>query len=140
MYRATSSFVKGTHLPLYLKASNFELSPLSVAVSFQSSPSAILSHNLPPVTNLFYKEFHQSSCLSNKRPSFFGNILENIKQEYSKNQELQESLKKFREDAKKLEESKELRDARKKFETIEGNNYLRDVFVDQYSDFTFALR
>jgi hypothetical protein len=43
-----------------------------------------------------------------------------MKQEFSKNQELQESLKKFREDAKKLEESKELKEARRKFESIEG--------------------
>jgi hypothetical protein len=127
MYRTTSKFVKGRHLPLYLKASASELSPYCVTASFQSTPSAILSQNLPPVTNLFYKEFHQSSFLNNKRPSFFGNILENIKQEYSKNQELQESLKKFREDAKKLEESKELRDARKKFETIEGTNQVKHI-------------
>ena len=43
-----------------------------------------------------------------------------MKQEFSKNKELQESLKKFREDAKKLEESQELKDARRKFESIEG--------------------
>ena len=44
-----------------------------------------------------------------------------MKQEFSKNKELQESLKKFREDAKKLEESQELKDARRKFESIEGH-------------------
>lgn len=43
-----------------------------------------------------------------------------MKQEFSKNKELQDSLKKFREDAKKLEESKELKEARRKFESIEG--------------------
>ena len=53
-------------------------------------------------------------------PGFLGNIIENMKQEFSKNKELQESLKKFREDAKKLEESQELKDARRKFESIEG--------------------
>lgn len=54
-------------------------------------------------------------------PGFLGNIIENMKQEFSKNKELQESLKKFREDAKKLEESQELKDARRKFESIEGD-------------------
>ena len=44
-----------------------------------------------------------------------------MKQEFSKNKELQESLKKFREDAKKLEDSQELKDARRKFESIEGH-------------------
>lgn len=56
-------------------------------------------------------------------PGFFSNILDNLKQEFSKNQELQESLKKFREDAKKLEESKELKEARRKFESIEGIDF-----------------
>lgn len=55
-----------------------------------------------------------------KRPSFFGNILKNIKDEYSKNKEMQESLRKFREDAQKLEESEALKEARRKFQSIEG--------------------
>ena len=37
-----------------------------------------------------------------KRPSFFGSVLENMKAEYSKNKEMQDSLAKFREDAKKV--------------------------------------
>ena len=45
-----------------------------------------------------------------------------MKQEFSKNKELQESLRKFREDAKKLEDSQDLKDARRKFESIEGEN------------------
>ena len=57
---------------------------------------------------------------ADKRPSFFGNILKNIKEEYSKNTEMQDSLKKFREEAKKLEESDALKEARRKFESIEG--------------------
>lgn len=59
---------------------------------------------------------------ADKRPGFFGNILKNIKDEYSKNQDMQESLKKFREEAKRLEESEALKEARRKFENIEGKS------------------
>jgi len=56
----------------------------------------------------------------NKKPGFFGKILDNMKQEYEKNKEMQDSLQKFRQEAKKLEDSDALKEARKKFETIEG--------------------
>jgi len=55
-----------------------------------------------------------------KRPSFLGNLMENLKQEYTKSQEMQDSLKQFREEAKKLEESDALKEARRKFQNIEG--------------------
>lgn len=68
-----------------------------------------------------FASHHQVALYSaDKRPSFFGNILRNIKEEYSKSSEMQESLKKFREDAKKLEESDALKEARRKFKNIEG--------------------
>ena len=54
-----------------------------------------------------------------RRPGFFENVLSNIKENFSKNSEMQESLKKFREEAKQLEESDALKEARRKFETIE---------------------
>lgn len=55
-----------------------------------------------------------------RRPSFVKNLLENLKSEYDKNKEMKESLSKFREEAKKLEESDALKEARRKFENIEG--------------------
>ncbi len=64
--------------------------------------------------------YQQIAHYSDKRPSFFGNILKNLKEEYSKSSEMQDSLKKFREEAKKLEESDALKEARRKFESIEG--------------------
>ena len=73
---------------------------------------------------------------SDKRPSFFGNILKNIQEEYSKSSEMQENLKKFREEAKKLEESEALKAARKKFENIEGQaikDKSQNVFKDHIS-------
>ena len=43
-----------------------------------------------------------------------------MKEEYEKNKDMQDSLKKFRNEAKKLEESEALKEARRKFESIEG--------------------
>ena len=42
-------------------------------------------------------------------------MLDNIKQELAKNKEMKESIKKFRDEAKKLEESDALREARRKY-------------------------
>ena len=60
-----------------------------------------------------------------------------MKQEFSKNKELQESLRKFREDAKKLEDSQDLKDARRKFESIEGEIPFYSVQFKKY--FFFVL-
>eukprot|EP00079_Xenopus_tropicalis_P020544 XP_012811621.1 PREDICTED: mitochondrial import inner membrane translocase subunit TIM44 isoform X1 [Xenopus tropicalis] len=56
---------------------------------------------------------------SSGRRGFLGGLLDNIKQELSKNKEMKENIKKFREEAKKLEESDALQQARRKFKTIE---------------------
>lgn len=42
-------------------------------------------------------------------------MLDNIKQELAKNKEMKESIKKFRDEAKKLEESDALQEARRKY-------------------------
>ncbi|XP_033342394.1 mitochondrial import inner membrane translocase subunit TIM44 isoform X2 [Megalopta genalis] len=55
-----------------------------------------------------------------RRPSFFSQFFENIKQEMQKNKEMKESLKKFREEAEKLEQSEALRSARQKFQAVES--------------------
>ena len=65
-------------------------------------------------------ELTQRFYSDGRRPGFFSNIVENIKSEYSKSKDMQESLKKFREEAQKLEESEALKEARRKFENIEG--------------------
>lgn len=44
--------------------------------------------------------------------------MENIKQELAKNKEMKESIKKFRDEAKKLEESDALREARRKYVSV----------------------
>ncbi|XP_053981464.1 mitochondrial import inner membrane translocase subunit TIM44 isoform X1 [Hylaeus volcanicus] len=55
-----------------------------------------------------------------RRPSFFSQFLENIKQEMQKNKEMKESLKKFRAEAEKLEQSDALKSARQKFQAVES--------------------
>uniref|UniRef100_A0A1B0CX04 Mitochondrial import inner membrane translocase subunit TIM44 n=3 Tax=Lutzomyia longipalpis TaxID=7200 RepID=A0A1B0CX04_LUTLO len=59
-------------------------------------------------------------CYSQQRPGFFSQFIENIKQEMEKNKEMKESLKKFREEAEKLEHSDALKSARQKFNTVES--------------------
>lgn len=49
------------------------------------------------------------------RKGFLGEFLDNLKQELSKNKEMKENLKKFREEAKRLEESDALKQARRKY-------------------------
>jgi import inner membrane translocase subunit TIM44 len=46
-------------------------------------------------------------------------LYENFREEMAKNKEMKESLKKFREEAEKLEQSEALKAARQKFETVE---------------------
>nr|XP_021401844.1 mitochondrial import inner membrane translocase subunit TIM44 [Lonchura striata domestica] len=63
----------------------------------------------------------QSRCYSSGgRKGFISGFVENIKQELAKNKEMKESIKKFRDEAKKLEESDALREARRKYKTIES--------------------
>ncbi|KAK2835500.1 hypothetical protein Q5P01_015984 [Channa striata] len=54
------------------------------------------------------------------RKGFLGEFLDSLKQELNKNKEMKESIKKFREEAKKLEESDALKQARRKYKTIES--------------------
>ncbi|GAU97363.1 hypothetical protein RvY_08676 [Ramazzottius varieornatus] len=66
---------------------------------------------------------------------FFGQLIDNIQNEFNKNKEMKESLKKFRQEADKLEQSEALKDARKKFQMIEsetskGTDVLRKGFSE----------
>ena len=76
-----------------------------------------------------------------RRPSFVKNLWENLKAEYDKNKEMKESLSKFREEAKKLEESDALKEARRKFENIEGvSKQSPGAFKDQISGFQDKIK
>lgn len=54
------------------------------------------------------------------RPSFLSRIVTNIRNEFEKNREMKENVKKFREEAQKLEESDALKTAREKFNKMES--------------------
>merc|ERR1711970_912199 len=70
-----------------------------------------------------------------------GNVLENLKSEYKKSKEMQDSLAKFREEAKKLEESDALKEARRKFQNIEGESKnTGSAIKDQISGITDKLK
>ena len=49
------------------------------------------------------------------RKSFFGGLIDDIKGEFNKNKEIKDTIKQFREEAKKLEQSDALKIARNKY-------------------------
>ncbi|XP_014899286.1 mitochondrial import inner membrane translocase subunit TIM44 isoform X1 [Poecilia latipinna] len=70
----------------------------------------------PPLLQVRY----MSGDKGRGRKGFLGEFLDNLKQELNKNKEMKENIKKFREEAKKLEESDALKQARRKYKTIES--------------------
>ncbi|KAF7651991.1 hypothetical protein LDENG_00102840 [Lucifuga dentata] len=54
------------------------------------------------------------------RKGFLREFVDNLRQEFNKNQEMKENIKKFREEAKRLEESDALQQARRKYKSIEA--------------------
>lgn len=50
-----------------------------------------------------------------RKTSFFSRLYDNLREEMAKNKEMKESLKKFRDEAEKLEQSDALKAARQKF-------------------------
>uniref|UniRef100_A0AAY4E925 Mitochondrial import inner membrane translocase subunit TIM44 n=1 Tax=Denticeps clupeoides TaxID=299321 RepID=A0AAY4E925_9TELE len=72
----------------------------------------------PPQETLRVKCLAQGH--NGRKKGFLGEFLESLKQELSKNKEMKENIKKFREEAKRLEESEALQQARRKYKTIES--------------------
>ncbi|XP_078054601.1 mitochondrial import inner membrane translocase subunit TIM44 isoform X1 [Mustelus asterias] len=63
----------------------------------------------------------QVRCYASEgKKGFLSGLLDSIKQELAKNKEMKDSIKKFRDEAKRLEESEALQRARKKYKTIES--------------------
>lgn len=77
--------------------------------------------------------FQYASALNySARPSFISRIVTNLKNEFEKNKEMKENIKKFREEAEKLEQSDALKSARKKFNMVESEaSKGGEVFKDQ---------
>ncbi|XP_049875406.1 mitochondrial import inner membrane translocase subunit TIM44 [Pectinophora gossypiella] len=75
----------------------------------------------PTVLSAKYDHYRVPECRSySARKGFFSSIVENIKEDIAKNKEMKESIKKFREEAQKLENSEALQAARKKFHAVES--------------------
>ncbi|XP_068127277.1 mitochondrial import inner membrane translocase subunit TIM44 [Hyperolius riggenbachi] len=78
---------------------------------------------------------------SSGRRGFLAGLLDNIKQELSKNKEMKENIKKFREEAQKLEESEALQQARKKFKTIESETVkTSEVFRKKFGELSDTVK
>lgn len=73
------------------------------------------------------------------RKGFLGEFVDNLRQEFNKNQEMKENIKKFREEAKKLEESDALQQARKKYVTTFVFNLLLQFSGSGSNYFAFAF-
>ncbi|KAL7299740.1 hypothetical protein TKK_0007490 [Trichogramma kaykai] len=83
-----------------------------------SSPCSI--SNLRFNQSLWSQSQILRSYSSQRAPGFFSKFVDNIRQEMQKNKEMKENLKKFREEAEKLEQSDALKAARQKFHSIES--------------------
>ena len=64
-------------------------------------------------------QVRQYSREPSRRQTFLSRLYDNFREEMAKNKEMKESLKKFREEAEKLEQSEALKAARQKFESVE---------------------
>ncbi|XP_018571821.1 mitochondrial import inner membrane translocase subunit TIM44 [Anoplophora glabripennis] len=75
--------------------------------------------NLNQIRNAVTNGVRLYSKEPQRRQSFLSRLYDNFREEMAKNKEMKESLKKFREEAEKLEQSDALKAARQKFESVE---------------------
>lgn len=61
--------------------------------------------------------------MSSQKKGFIGGLFDNIKEEINKNKDMKDSIKKFREEAQKLEQSDALKEARKKYVIVLNINF-----------------
>ncbi|OQV15373.1 Mitochondrial import inner membrane translocase subunit TIM44 [Hypsibius exemplaris] len=105
----------GTGLPSHHRSSLFPATVIPPRL-FDHEPLRIVGGTFDfPAYNC-----SQARAYASPPRGFFGSLLNNIRQEFGKNKEMKESLKKFREEADKLEQSDALKEARKKFQAIES--------------------
>lgn len=96
---------------------------------------SILPNNVKvPVNTTTIDQLTIQECrFYSARKGFLSSIIDNIKDEIDKNKEMKENIKKFREEAQKLEHSEALQAARKKFHAVEseaskGSEMFRETF------------
>ncbi|KAJ1084808.1 hypothetical protein NDU88_004954 [Pleurodeles waltl] len=87
-------------------------------------------------------ELHQVRYYaSDGKKGFLSGLLNNIQQELAKNKDMKESIKKFREEAKRLEESDALQQARKKYKNIESETVrTSEVFKKKFGEITDTVK
>ncbi|CAF0969032.1 unnamed protein product [Rotaria sordida] len=83
---------------------------------------SITNHNRLVQPNCFI--YHDPLFISKRgnasQPKgFFGSLIDNIKEELNKNKDIKDNIKKFRDQAKKLEDSDALKEARDKYKVLE---------------------
>ncbi|XP_072166668.1 mitochondrial import inner membrane translocase subunit TIM44-like [Diadema setosum] len=95
------------------------LTPLASVISI--NPDIRGPSSTVPTNQQLDVRLSQTRCYSQQpqRKGFLSGFIDNIKQEMAKNKEMKENIKKFREEAEKLEQSEALQEARKKYETLE---------------------
>ncbi|XP_056428167.1 mitochondrial import inner membrane translocase subunit TIM44 isoform X2 [Hyla sarda] len=129
-----------------LKAS--PLSLLSRILLYGSHRFATVWHRIPQNS---CSSFYWTCCSplerkfrcysSHGRRGFLAGLLEDIKQELSKNKEMKENIKKFRDEAKKFEESDALQQARRKFKSIESETMkTSEVFRKKFEEITDTVK
>ncbi|XP_035279241.1 mitochondrial import inner membrane translocase subunit TIM44-like isoform X1 [Anguilla anguilla] len=87
--------------------------------------SYVYASNVTPVYRICVSPSASSQvrCASGgggARRGFLGEFVDSLKQELNKNKEMKDNIRKFREEAKRLEDSEALRQARRKYKTIES--------------------
>jgi len=94
-------------------------SPIYRTYSIQNAPSA--TRKLVQHSQFLYHDpmFIAKRGNASQPKGFFGSLVENIKEEFNKNKDIKDNIKKFRDQAKKLEDSDALKEARDKYKTLE---------------------
>ncbi|KAI8481346.1 PREDICTED: mitochondrial import inner membrane translocase subunit TIM44-like [Branchiostoma belcheri] len=114
------------------------LRPISRAVLVGRGVPLSHSHAAVVGTASVRRDFHLCQARHNQRKTFLGQFIDNLRQEMTKNKEMKENLKKFREEAQKLEQSDALKEARRKYEKIEAetakSSQVLQKGVDQIKD------
>ncbi|PIK43701.1 putative mitochondrial import inner membrane translocase subunit TIM44 [Apostichopus japonicus] len=94
--------------------------------SIPQSPSQVLLPSTSKLretvvcSNQLDVRISQVRCFSQQqRKGFLAGLVDNVRQEMAKNKEMKENIKKFREEAQKLEESEALKEARRNSQGIE---------------------
>ena len=126
-----------------------ELNKIASNSSIQKASLSIDSNNKNLVlSNASCNNFLVQSNLSQnvrfysqEKKSFLGGFFEQLKEEYSKNKEMKDSIEKFREEAKKLEQSEALKEARKKYKDIEDETEKSSqVFKQKFDSITEKVK